>query len=179
MIYFIRNTTNGAVKIGQSRNPAKRFSVLQTASPDLLEMLGTNRMRPSGEWFRGDPEFLEAIHSLMARRSRRPLSPVAPVPGATADFFRRQGCIFPELCERASAAVGFAVAIWQLGHPSISSNLEYQVMVWDDYPGRPGMDFWDRYVCYQPQFHDTPEEACSVFATEYWAWVDRWYGAAS
>lgn len=47
-IYFIKAKATGLVKIGRTRNPAKRLKALQTASPDELEILHVIKEGESG-----------------------------------------------------------------------------------------------------------------------------------
>jgi hypothetical protein len=69
MIYFIRDTGTGAIKIGYSKNPGKRLTGLQTATASKLEMIGTmqggleheaefqdrfEKYHLQGEWYKGD-----------------------------------------------------------------------------------------------------------------------------
>src|SRR5262245_34291022 len=78
MIYFTQDTQTKAIKIGYSKNPKKRRSGLQTATPGELILLGAihgglehergyhdkfSQYRLHGEWFRGDilPAVLEII----------------------------------------------------------------------------------------------------------------------
>lgn len=78
MIYFAQDTTSKAIKIGYSKDPKKRRSGLQTASPNPLELLGVvhggleherayhkkfKEERIHGEWFHGTilPEVQEII----------------------------------------------------------------------------------------------------------------------
>jgi hypothetical protein len=78
MIYFMQDTLTKAIKIGYSKNPKKRRSGLQTATPNQLVLLGEIHgglehetayherfadFRIHGEWFKGDilPDVLEII----------------------------------------------------------------------------------------------------------------------
>lgn len=78
MIYFAQDTTSKALKIGYSKDPKKRRSGLQTASPNPLDLLGVvhggleherayhkkfKQERIHGEWFHDSilPEVLEII----------------------------------------------------------------------------------------------------------------------
>jgi hypothetical protein len=76
MIYFIRNETNGRVKIGYSANVKARLASLQTASPDKLTLLASipgekdrekslhNQLcahRLNGEWFDGGSVFMDRV----------------------------------------------------------------------------------------------------------------------
>src|SRR5262245_44274909 len=80
MIYFTRDAQTKAIKIGYSRNPRKRRSSLQTATPNELVLLGTvhgglederayhrhfERHRLHGEWF--DGVILPAVREIIAR----------------------------------------------------------------------------------------------------------------
>lgn len=91
MIYFIRNTGTGNVKIGYSADPIARLRTLQTAHCDRLEIVATmagdmgmearfHAMfaadRLNGEWFSGDP-VMELIASL-TKPGARPLAAVEP-----------------------------------------------------------------------------------------------------
>lgn len=57
MIYFIQNAITKEVKIGYSKNPEKRLSHLQTASPHKLTLLGA---------IPGEPEDEAALHTKYA-----------------------------------------------------------------------------------------------------------------
>lgn len=74
MVYFIQDTSSGAIKIGVSRNPAARLSALQTAHHSELRLLGVmdgmeqeERMLHQqfrcirGEWFSPSQELLTFI----------------------------------------------------------------------------------------------------------------------
>jgi hypothetical protein len=78
MIYFTQDTQTKAIKIGYSKDPKKRRSGLQTATPNQLILLGVIHggleherayhkkfadYRIQGEWFKGDilPAVLEII----------------------------------------------------------------------------------------------------------------------
>lgn len=78
MIYFIRNTTSGSIKIGCG-HPGKRRSSLQTGNEALLEILavmpGEQREEQTlhdrfandcvrGEWFHPTEPLMEVIRSL-------------------------------------------------------------------------------------------------------------------
>lgn len=67
MVYFIRNTFDGSIKVGYSLDPEARLRQLQTASPHRLEIVATieggateegqihevlAEFRMEGEWFR-------------------------------------------------------------------------------------------------------------------------------
>lgn len=66
MVYVIRAAESGRIKIGIAANPLKRLAMLQTGSPEYLELLGVarggrpleirlhaqlSRDRVHGEWF--------------------------------------------------------------------------------------------------------------------------------
>ena len=72
-VYFVQIPSSGAVKIGFSRDVARRFEALQTASPEELVFLGAVRggigdeqkiharfsaTRVRGEWFSPSPDLL-------------------------------------------------------------------------------------------------------------------------
>ncbi len=76
-VYFIRSGSR--IKIGASRNVAKRMAALQTASANRLQLLGTcpggkamefefhkqwHGQKLEGEWFRSSPELLRFIAEL-------------------------------------------------------------------------------------------------------------------
>jgi hypothetical protein len=78
-IYFIQGEYGGAIKIGYSKDPARRLTDLQTGYPDTLKILllipGDNKMeyalhkelegsRLKGEWFRPDKCVLDRIKDL-------------------------------------------------------------------------------------------------------------------
>jgi len=80
MVYFTQDTQTKAIKIGYSKNPKKRRSGLQTASPNELVILGFihgeledekayhqkfAQHRIKGEWFKGD--ILPAVLEIIAR----------------------------------------------------------------------------------------------------------------
>lgn len=80
MIYFVRNTRSGDVKIGYSADPAKRFQQLQCPCVDRLEMIGAapgDKMREKqlhrrvdhlhvrGEWYRDHPDLNNLIDSVL------------------------------------------------------------------------------------------------------------------
>lgn len=81
-IYFIRNTVNGCIKIGQTMDVRKRLKALQLANSDPLELMGfvvaqiayENRLHRKfrqfharGEWFCGDPELIAFIDVLLMK----------------------------------------------------------------------------------------------------------------
>lgn len=78
LVYFVRATTVGLIKIGKADCVHTRFRTLRTHSPDTLQLLGCvasddasgleRRLhvqfaehRSHGEWFRPGPELLEFI----------------------------------------------------------------------------------------------------------------------
>lgn len=79
-IYFVcRKGDETMVKIGSTTDPLKRFSTLQTSSPELLEMIGLvvgshaherdiglflRDHKVRGEWFTVTPELKEFVDSL-------------------------------------------------------------------------------------------------------------------
>lgn len=76
-VYFIRRSGDGAIKIGYSRDVARRIGALQTGCPDNLTLAGLmtggtkadewnlqQRFRAlsiRGEWFKPTPELLEYV----------------------------------------------------------------------------------------------------------------------
>lgn len=79
VLYAIRNTATGAIKIGISGNPEKRISDLQRPMTDRLELLGSmpgtfeeeralhRRFADAGlggEWFRPTKEVMEWVASM-------------------------------------------------------------------------------------------------------------------
>lgn len=76
-VYFIRRSGDGAIKIGYSRDVARRIGALQTGCPDNLTLAGLmtggtkadewnlqQRFRAlsiHGEWFKPGPELLEYV----------------------------------------------------------------------------------------------------------------------
>lgn len=75
-VYFIRGTTTGRIKIGESMNVPQRFRALQSAASETLELLlviGNARdntfhkkfrkYRLRGEWYEGSPALLKFIAS--------------------------------------------------------------------------------------------------------------------
>lgn len=95
-VYFVRRGKSGPIKIGYSRNPAKRIASMQTANAAPLVILGTipgdtkvehailnnlSEYRLRGEWVRPDPIALRYLHdciragtvaALRAPKPRRP-----------------------------------------------------------------------------------------------------------
>lgn len=78
MIYFIHNAARRAIKIGYTQvDSLSRFRALQTASPDVLVLLGVlypgeraderalhlrfSHLSLNGEWFRDDDALLEFV----------------------------------------------------------------------------------------------------------------------
>jgi len=66
LVYVVRATESGRIKIGIAENPVKRLAMLQVGSPEYLELIGTaaggrslevrlhaelHRDRLYGEWF--------------------------------------------------------------------------------------------------------------------------------
>ncbi len=85
MIYFVQDSFSKAVKIGHGRNPEKRMSDLQVASPGLLTLLGTmdggareesllhqqfEGFHLRGEWFKGDEDLIRMIRMLIFKQGR-------------------------------------------------------------------------------------------------------------
>lgn len=79
MIYFIRDTASGDIKIGFSGNPSRRLAILQTGHANHLELLGVisgslteeqalhERFANShkrGEWFRPTPDLVDFVAAL-------------------------------------------------------------------------------------------------------------------
>lgn len=79
-VYCIRDDSSGAVKIGFSANPMRRFSQLQTGNPNELRLIGiidtaeafeqfmhwTYRARRlSGEWFDDADKSVSRVFSMM------------------------------------------------------------------------------------------------------------------
>jgi hypothetical protein len=91
MIYFIRNETNKAIKIGFStKDPIVRLAQLQTGSPDRLTLLGVipgrledekflharfGTCRLGGEWFYPTVDLVAWIEWLLSRRERPVIKP--------------------------------------------------------------------------------------------------------
>ena len=82
-VYFIANSRSGAIKIGHSINPVARLKGLQTASPDILTILGhapgtvadehrlhlsLQRHRLQGEWFKPHREVEAAMYYFLTSR---------------------------------------------------------------------------------------------------------------
>jgi transcriptional regulator with XRE-family HTH domain len=76
-LYFVRRESDGAIKIGLSRNPKARLGNLRVATPDRLSLLGTvdgdyarerelhkrfADSRIAGEWFEPTDELLALIN---------------------------------------------------------------------------------------------------------------------
>jgi hypothetical protein len=85
MIYFIRDTGTGAIKIGYSKNPKNRLGGLQSATPSKLVLLGHiqggleheaafhelfKRYHLHGEWFKGD--ILGEVLEIIAKEASNP-----------------------------------------------------------------------------------------------------------
>jgi hypothetical protein len=81
LVYFLRDTLTGLVKVGHSLRPRRRRAGLQTGSGGGLELLGAvpgdrDReralharfacYRERGEWFRPDGDFLAQLWGLLA-----------------------------------------------------------------------------------------------------------------
>jgi hypothetical protein len=95
MLYFIHNPSRRAIKIGYTAvDSLSRFRALQTASPDVLVLLGVlypgerederalharfSHLSLNGEWFRDDDALLEYIQaearpSSIKGRKRQPI----------------------------------------------------------------------------------------------------------
>jgi hypothetical protein len=174
-VYFIRNPASHAIKVGRSADPARRLAQLQTASPARLELMGSipgdedeekrihalfefQHERLNGEWFRETDALVAHIASLLSSQH-----------GLLA-FFLREKVIEPHLCYLTSAAVGFAVSIFWCG--ILPRDTRYQVMRWDESPGR-GLAFWQWYPWERPQYFDTPAEAATAFVHAWFVWVER------
>jgi len=95
MIYFIRDSASGRVKIGYTENPWKRLSELQVASPSDLDLLAAcegdrvseadlhqrfSASRVRGEWFL-------PTQDLMAHVATIPTFPKAPRKSSTKSFW--------------------------------------------------------------------------------------------
>lgn len=76
-VYFIQEEHTRCIKIGQSKDVKKRLSILQSAHPSLLQLLGTveggkqeerylhayfSEHHVRGEWYRADQEILDLIN---------------------------------------------------------------------------------------------------------------------
>jgi hypothetical protein len=175
VVYFIRDPASRAIKVGYSTDPTKRLAQLQTATSGQLELLGSipggkeeegrihallgfQHQRIKGEWFRETEALVAHIASLLSS------------PRGLLAFFLREKVIEPHLCYLTSAAVGFAVSIYWYGlNPR---DLKYQVMRWDEAPGR-GLAFWQWYLWERPQYFDTSAEAASTFVHSWFVWVKR------
>jgi hypothetical protein len=192
VLYAIMNHDAGAVKIGFSANPEARLKTLQTGSPHPLELLGKwpggesdeaavhDALAPhrlEGEWFQDSPEVMHVVRRLIGGEALadvvgEPEPLPLPIPRLVA-FFRKQDALFPELCASLSTAVGFLATVYRsttlggrLGRPL------YQVMPWhDDLP--PDVDdFWWGYLD-RKQWHDTPNDAATIFARAWREWQRR------
>lgn len=79
MIYFIRDTASGLVKVGLSEDPVRRLAKMQTDCPGLLVLLATqdggepdesllherfSPLRERGEWFRAEGDLAAYIADL-------------------------------------------------------------------------------------------------------------------
>ena len=88
VIYFIRNTKSGYIKIGLATNAEARLRALQTGAEYRLELLATEaggyareqalhqqfddlRVRADGEWFRPGPELTRYVDWLAAKTEAR------------------------------------------------------------------------------------------------------------
>lgn len=110
MIYFIRGTISGSIKIGYTgKDPGRRLAQLQTGSPERLELLGSipggledearlharfaaYRLRADGEWFSPSDTMMAEIRVI--------LRPVGPSLVVTDHLKSRE--------HRLLAALGFA-----------------------------------------------------------------------
>lgn len=92
MVYFVRNTHDGSIKIGYSANPEARLRQLQTSSAHRLELIGSipgemdaesllhgllPMHRLEGEWFRPDAQVVGLINLLLAVSASAPPAPAA------------------------------------------------------------------------------------------------------
>lgn len=88
MVYFVRATVSGMVKIGWTADsdPTARLTALQTGSPEPLEVAGTVKgdraterefhqrfatARSHGEWFRPTPALMAYVNRLDPLRDKR------------------------------------------------------------------------------------------------------------
>lgn len=84
-IYFVQGVNGGPIKIGTSRDPARRLSTMNTGSPEPLELLVKCRALPGmenrlhrifaagrlhGEWFDADTPGLAEFIELQIRKIR-------------------------------------------------------------------------------------------------------------
>ena len=82
-VYFLYAKKARRIKIGYSKNPQKRISGLQTASPEKLIQLAVlngkreleqaihlrfGYLRENGEWFRATDELFEWIHEVRRKK---------------------------------------------------------------------------------------------------------------
>jgi hypothetical protein len=113
MIYFIRDTGTGAIKIGYSKNPGKRMTGLQSATASKLEMIGTmqggleheaefqdrfKKHHLQGEWYKGDifPEIQEILRKAATEPEPKRMNVI--IAGDT--FFRDRATVFQALDEQ-------------------------------------------------------------------------------
>lgn len=90
MIYFARNTTNGHIKIGYSKNPHRRITQLKHLAHAPIEMLGViagDKRREQSiqeqfehhsvghEWFNAGDDLMSQVESLIVSESVTPDDP--------------------------------------------------------------------------------------------------------
>jgi hypothetical protein len=88
LVYVVRATESGRIKIGIARNPVKRLTILQVGSPEYLELIGTaaggrrlevrlhaelHRDRLHGEWFEFSDHVALIIGNLLGWGKPTPL----------------------------------------------------------------------------------------------------------
>lgn len=116
MIYFVRDTETGHIKIGHAGQPWRRLQQMQIGAPGELVMLAMepgaaereadlhtqfSPERVRGEWFRASPRLLDHVRSLpRAERPQTRLKTRAFWGGLTdADVSRATGLSKAYLCE--------------------------------------------------------------------------------
>ncbi len=181
MIYFIRNRTNRAIKIGFTRKDAReRLGQLQTACPNRLELIGTMpgdmtvekglhkrfaEHRLTGEWFREHEELVEAIDVFLKVREQKK---------AHDDYWQEHWePLVPMLNFVVSEAMGFdcECAHWDLGMVAYAMGDSKKLVSnkkWKFEPTGEGPEhdaFCARYDDseFSWKFFDTPVEAAFFF----------------
>jgi hypothetical protein len=175
-IYFLEDTVTHAIKVGYSSEPERRVTEHQTSSSSPLALLGaipgnlqderalhaimdSRFPRITGEWFEGSDALYRYVRLVLASQH------------SLLGFFEQSRVIEPHLCFTTSLAVGFAISIYwgELFRPGVR---RYQVMRWDDGPGR-GHAFWSWYLWEMPQWYESPAKAAAIFVQAWLAWVER------
>jgi hypothetical protein len=188
LIYFIRDTGTGAIKIGKAVDAVRRLNILQVGCPSPLQLLGVipgggkkeaeihrqfkdSRLR--GEWFDGSAVGA-AVAALIqkAGRDRESLETVGALfteDWSLAPLDSRWDHLVGLVRAYVSPKVGFSAGLaWADRRRSSCPGRRYSFQVMPDGDDHP---FWWWHLDTNPQFFATPGDSANSFirAFQFWA----------